>query len=518
MAISTSSQQAVIYCRVSGAKQVREGDGLASQETRCREYAKYKGYDVRDVFTDDMTGKATARPGMQSMLGYLHMNAGKASEIVVIIDDISRLARGLTAHLELRQLLAQAGGKLESPSIEFGEDSDSVLVENLLASVAQHQREKNGEQTSNRMKGRLMNGYAVFCAPIGYRYEKQSGQGKVLVRQEPVASIIKEVMEGYATGRFESQAEVKRFLENQPDFPNVNGTVRQQVVSDMFNRVLYAGYIEHEPWGITRRKGHHEALISLDTYERIQERKADRKLSPARPDLNQDFPLRGAVTCADCDRPMTSCWSKSKTGKRYPYYWCQTKTCVMYRKNIRAEKVDAAFEGLLKTMSPSRKVLGLVGMMLKNAWGQRSAQAAAQKDGFQRDITKIDKQLDGLLDRIVEAENPTVIAAYEKKIATLESDKLILADKLAQNTQPKHSFEEIFELTMAFLSNPWNLWEKGSLALKKTLLRASFEAPLAYSRKGGFRTPQTSVIFGFLENLVEKCEMVPPERLELPTP
>ena len=90
MAGSVNQQQAVIYCRVSGAKQVREGDGLASQETRCREYAKYKCYDVAKVFTDDMTGKATERPGMQSMLGYLHMNAGKGSEIIVIIDDISR--------------------------------------------------------------------------------------------------------------------------------------------------------------------------------------------------------------------------------------------------------------------------------------------------------------------------------------------------------------------------------------------------------------------------------------------
>ncbi|MEP4035672.1 hypothetical protein [Pseudophaeobacter sp.] len=41
----------MIYCRVSGAKQVREGDGLASQENRCREYATYNDYDVVEVFT-----------------------------------------------------------------------------------------------------------------------------------------------------------------------------------------------------------------------------------------------------------------------------------------------------------------------------------------------------------------------------------------------------------------------------------------------------------------------------------
>lgn len=59
----------------------------------------------------------------------------------------------------VRAALSEAGGKLESPSIEFGEDSGSILVENLLASVSQHQRQKNGEQTVNRMRARTLSGY-----------------------------------------------------------------------------------------------------------------------------------------------------------------------------------------------------------------------------------------------------------------------------------------------------------------------------------------------------------------------
>ncbi len=42
----TQRRKAVIYCRVSSPKQVKEGHGLQSQETRCREYAKHKGYKV----------------------------------------------------------------------------------------------------------------------------------------------------------------------------------------------------------------------------------------------------------------------------------------------------------------------------------------------------------------------------------------------------------------------------------------------------------------------------------------
>ena len=139
--------KAVIYCRVSSAKQTVRGDGLHSQETRCREFAKYKGYEVTEVFRDDTSGSLTSRPGMQAMLSYL--SARRKEPHAVIIDDISRLARGLMAHFELRVKIGDAGGVLVSPSIEFGEDSDSQLVENLLASVSQHQRQKNGEQTVN---------------------------------------------------------------------------------------------------------------------------------------------------------------------------------------------------------------------------------------------------------------------------------------------------------------------------------------------------------------------------------
>lgn len=34
--------QAIVYCRVASVKQKTVGGGLASQETRCREFARMK--------------------------------------------------------------------------------------------------------------------------------------------------------------------------------------------------------------------------------------------------------------------------------------------------------------------------------------------------------------------------------------------------------------------------------------------------------------------------------------------
>ncbi|MBW4710755.1 recombinase family protein [Roseobacter sp. YSTF-M11] len=202
-------------------------------------------------------------------------------------------------------------------------------------------------------------------------------------------------------------AEVTRYLEKQPAFPKINGTIRQQVVTDLFNRVLYAGYIEHEPWGIRRRKGHHDPIVSLEVYERIQARKAERKLAPARADINEDFPLRGAVNCACCDAPMTSCWAKSGTGKRYPYYWCQTKTCDMYRKSIRAEKIDAAFEDIMQSLKPSQGMIAVFKAMLKMRGARDWRKPAPRKAISRRTSRKSTNSLmgfwSGLLIRIIQA-------------------------------------------------------------------------------------------------------------------
>jgi site-specific DNA recombinase len=120
------------------------------------------------------------------------------------------------------------------------------LVENLLASVSQHQRQKNGEQTINRMRARTMNGYWCFAAPIGYRYKRVSGHGNMLVRDEPLSSIIHEALEGFAAGRFETQGEMKPFLESQPAYPKdfADGTIRFQRITDLLSRPVYAACVE----------------------------------------------------------------------------------------------------------------------------------------------------------------------------------------------------------------------------------------------------------------------------------
>ncbi len=482
---------AVIYARVSSTAQVRKGQGLGSQETRCREFARMKGYEVDRVFADEaVSGGITTRPGMQAMLGYLSLQARKQS-FVVIIDDISRLARDIKAHLELRDAIASVGARLESPSIEFGEDSDSILVENLLASVSQHQRQKNAEQTKNRMRARAMNGYWVFGAPRGFAYLHKPGQGKILVRDEPLASVITEALEGFASGRFGSQVEVKRFLERQPDYPKdlPNGEIRNQRVAELLTQPLYAGYLELPRWGVTFRKAQHEGLIALATFEKIQELLRIGAKAPARKDIRSDFPLRGLVVCSDCESPLTACWSTSKTGDKHPYYLCPKKGCASYRKSVRRTDLEGDFDALIAGIAPDPQTFERFVEELDAFAKGAATDSEGTRAEIKNRLTEIGAQIENLQDRIMEGKSEILVASYERRVEKLEREKLLLNEKLGANAKPRQKPSQEFEPALGFLKNPMNLWRSDDLARKQAVMKMLFAARPGYKKKIGVRTP-----------------------------
>ena len=507
-------QKAVIYCRVSSPDQVKNGHGLSSQETRCREFAKYRTLDVVEVFPEEgISGGLIDRPAMKRMLDFMRQH--KNEQIVVIIDDISRLARGLKAHLELRMAIQEAGGVLQSPSIEFGEDSDSQLVENLLASVSQHQRQKNAEQVKNRMRARLMNGYWVFPAPVGYRYERVNGEGKIMVKDEPLASIVKEVFEGYASGKYASQGDVRRFLTAQAAYPkDANGEVHFQRLAELFERVIYTGYIDYPVWDIILKPGKHEPLISYETFKRVQERLKEQAHAPARKDIHMDFPLRGYVLCDCCGYPMTACWSHGRHQK-FAYYLCQQRGCEERKKSIRKDVLESEFENLLKELQPSPKTLNFAGKLMRMVWEKNAADQIQNTDSVEEQIRQAQRKIDQLIDRITATDNPTLLGAYETKLKKLEEEKVLLGEKIGNCGRETIDFDKTYRTIEGFLANPQKIWYSEDIVDRKGALKLLFREPLRYRRNRGYRTPAKSLPFSLFEAIENgKSDLVPAAGLE----
>lgn len=86
-------------------------------------------------------------------------------------------------------------------------------------------------------------------------------------------------------------------------------------------------------------------------------------------------------------------------------------------------------------------------------WDQRSASENAAKNSMKAELSQIDRKLNQLLDRIVDADSETVIQAYEKRVQEFESQKLVLKEKIANCGRPLPDYDETFRTAMEFPAN-----------------------------------------------------------------
>src|SRR3989344_198789 len=506
-------QKAIIYCRVSSARQSTEGHGLESQEHRCQEHAKQRGYEVVRVFKDSFTGAGDflERPAMASLLTYLDKNP--VTNYVVIFDDLKRLARDVQAHLKLRLEFKKRLATVECPNFTFEDTPEGGFIETILAAQGELERKQNQRQVIQKMKARLEKGYWTFVAPDGYRMTKNPIHGQILTRVEPEASIVKEALEGFATGRFGNQVEIQSFLQSKKfrGLKEFNLTL----VKKLLTRCVYAGYVEYEKWGVSRRIGHHEPIINLDTFQQIQDKLNGKIKVLSRKDNNKEFPLRGFVLCLDCNKPMTASWTTGRNGK-HPYYHCKTKGCQLKGKTIKRKEMEDKFEDILRSIKPKARTLNLTKEILLDIWNKRLADVDNLKKNHENNLDEVRAKIRMFLDRLSQTKNPSLIKTYEKEIEKLTNEEQIIENQVQVMRSRKPDFGTALDITFDFLKNPYVYWSKDDLKSKHLVLKLVFSDRLTYERGVGFRTANLALPLRVFElNELGNSTDVDPRRLEL---
>src|SRR3989344_2456820 len=483
--IHAGPRVALLYCRVSSDRQASEGHGLDSQEHRCREYATSKGYKVERVFRDSVSGGGDfmVRPAMSDLIKYL--DDRPFTQYVIIFDDLKRFARDTQFHIKLRTALKARDAKPECLNFNFEDTPEGEFIETILAAQGQLERQQNKRQVSQKMKARLDSGYWTFFPPPGYDHPKDSLHGKLLTPNSK-AEIIREAFEGFASGRFREQVDVQKFLRSK----NMQGNrpVYLEYVKRLLSRVVYAGYIEYEPWGVARRMGHHQAIISIETFEKAQEKLGGRHYS--RSVDNEDFPLRGLVACLKCQRSMTAGWSKGRN-KSYPYYKCQ-KTCVSYYgKDVRKERIEKEFHELLQKCTPKQEVIRLTEAIFKDALNRRLNNQKSVFEGYNRQQVALEKEKGEVVDKIVKTQNEAVMRALEGKVQTIDSEILRIEENKKKKIDPE-KYGTALDVVFGIIKKPAVAWENGNYKGKRLVTKLVCTKNPVYDRIEGYGTTEMS--------------------------
>lgn len=186
---------AVIYIRVSTARQADEGVSLEAQLERARSWCKFNGYEVNSEYRDSgISGKnMTARPGLNQAIE-------KACQFkaALVVYSLSRLARSTKDALSISERLSKAGADL----VSLTENIDTTtaagkMIFRMLAVLAEFERDVISERTKTALRYKKQNGERTGGhVPYGFT---AAPDGK-LVRSPEEQKIIAEMSRARAIG------------------------------------------------------------------------------------------------------------------------------------------------------------------------------------------------------------------------------------------------------------------------------------------------------------------------------
>ncbi len=521
---NTMNNKWLIYCRVSSKKQVREWSWLSSQESTCRRFATQTlGLEIEKVFYDD--GESWGifdRKSIKKLFDYLDVNF--LEKYTVVFEDLNRFSRDVEVHSKLKREFKSRWVELKCPNFQFEDSPEWNFKENISVAVSQYELEKNKQRVISRQTERLIDGYWCFHVPIGYKFEKDKNAWWKVVIKDVNWKIVQNALEKYACNELESLNDVARYFYKK--WVNIwtikNGKVYNSCsLSRAFRNILYTGHLECEKMWVSLRKAKHPALISMKTFQKIQDKLEAKQNSQVeyvqsnieRKDLRDDFPLRWFLYCENSKQFLSGWWSQWKQ-KKFPYYTFPRKS-PLHWKSLNRDIFHWEFEEFLKAIQPREEVIEWFEEALKYVSNEIESWDIEYKASLQKNLTQTERKISNYLSRIGQTESVTLAESYEQKLLECEKEKSEILKKL--NTERKNVWTP-FKQKLKLVRNGLNIWKSSDLENKKKLLKNIFPEWIPINEKKQVWTPTFSLIYQTFSVWEKgKMSMVGHPRLELRT-
>ena len=451
---------------------------------------------------------------MRALLDYVDKHPSK--KYVVIFDDLKRFARNTIFHWNLRSAFKVRNITPLCLNYKFDDTPEGTFVETIFAAQNQLEREQNRRQVIQKMKARLEAGYWPFGSKKGYEIVKDRAHGKLAVPTKEAFKVLKPAIEGFATGKLTRKIDVCRYLFERNFWERQTMERYIETTTAILKDPFYAGDIEYKKWDVSRRKGHHQGIISSKTFEAVQERLKNNGLSKQiRVDLSSDFEHRGLIVCACCGGHLTSSWSKGRN-KRHAYYFCQNKACQYYRKSIRIKYIRDRFNTLLKKQHLKTNVNKVVKAVFDRVWDYEVKNINYQEVVSEQQIKDLKEDIRRFTTRADAAKSNHVREGYEMQIGeTVAKLSALQEHPNIAKMDLSVPYRTALSKATGFLKSPYAVWKKLDTHDKHELFYFIFEAKLPYDIKTGYRTDKIQSYTRLFENFVARnTASVDPSGLE----
>lgn len=437
--------QAVVYCRVSGDSQEKDGTSLDTQEAHCIEYATAQGWQVVKLFRETSTGaKYRERPLLSTAR---EMIRSKQADVLLCYA-LDRLSRNQTHIAVIADDVEHCGGRLAFVTEDFEDSAVGRFLRQAKGFAAEVEREKIAERVQRGKRARVKEGKMYANRPLyGYRWipappnmppeeAKKYHSGRYESNPDS-ALVVQRIFKDYVAGKTLRAIAMALTDEGIPTARGnarwVSSSVRKVLIHPGYKGDAYAfvwkgkgGAFQETDESIKLPTGTIPPLVSASVWQAAQERMTVNKTMAAR---NNQYPegalLRGIARCGHCGGLMhvvnTKKYGENGNKVRKIVYRCGTHTrnpAVCKERTIRAEVIDTAVWDVVSRVLQNPAIIAQEAERMTGENPVRDELAS-----IERTLRETHKQYDNFMRAIGTATDANVIASIMVRVERLSKQK-----------------------------------------------------------------------------------------------
>ena len=300
-----------LYMRVSTEDQVREGFSLPEQKERLEAYCKFKGFVIKDYYTDAGISAKTGnyRPEFERLKE--DIKSKKINTIIALKQD--RITRSIFDWEELMRFLEENDAYLDCVNDDINTtNANGKMVSRILMSVSQQEIERTSERTKVGLAGAIKQGHIPHQAPLGYKHEN-----KKLVIDHLTKDVVIRIFELYHKGM--SYQKISTLFNKEQVLGKTNW--RDSSIVAILENEIYKGDFVHGKR--TKHPTYYEnvvePIVSKEMWEECQVQKKKNSKSYQR---TLTYLFLQKLRCPKCNRILGGKATQKKNGNIYYYYYC----------------------------------------------------------------------------------------------------------------------------------------------------------------------------------------------------
>jgi len=466
-----SGSNCIIYTRVS-SKEQEEGYSLETQRKAIELHAQKNNLYIIAYFGGTYeSAKNDERKEFTRMLTFARRSKEKISYILVYsVDRFSRSgANAIFIASELRKENINIYAVTQPSDTAT---SSGKLQQNIQFIFSEYDNDLRREKCVAGMKEKLMKGYWIQKAPLGYdQYTKHREQS---ITVNATGKILRKAFYWKADDNLNNLEILERLYA-------AGVKVSHQQITEIFRNPFYCGIIRHNLMPGKVIQGKHEKLISEELFLRINTDKKRQNIK-----FKKEFeetPLKNFLKCGTCGTAFAGYLVKPKG---LYYYKCNKKGC---KCNKSAKILNLLFKDYLKDFEIFKKQIEpvkdeFVNYITKNNDGNKENEKL-----FKTQLTEMVKKIETLEEKFIQEEINKEL--YDKFLLKYKTEKRNIEEKIANTRLDLSNLENLIKRYINMCLDLPSLWEKATFHAKMEIQNIMFPEGILYDReKNDYRTPK----------------------------